>query len=246
MDKGGHILIADDEETFLESTSELLRCEGFYCDAAPDAFAAKAMLVRNPYDLLIADINMPGNSKLEFIKELPEIVPGIPVILVTGYPTVNTALDSLRLPVVTYLVKPIDFKELLLFVKKALRTHRASSALIKARHRIETWKNDLDSLGIVFHERGQGGSDARVLDFITLSLSNIIGSLADLKNLTELSLGDDSKKEPCHLLECPRREALSDAIHETITVLEKTRHHFKSKELGELRKKLEQVIQKQT
>ena len=109
MAERGHFLLVDDEETFLYSTAELLRREGYGCDCAPDSATATTMLGNNSYDLLIADIKMPGNAELEFIKALPRIADGIPVILVTAYPTLMTAIQSIQLRVAAYLVKPIDF-----------------------------------------------------------------------------------------------------------------------------------------
>ena len=94
MSELGRILIADDEETFLMSTADLLRNEGFECDCAPDATSAAQMLRSGDHDLLIADIKMPGNFELEFIRDLPQIAEGLPVILVTGYPTLDTAIQS--------------------------------------------------------------------------------------------------------------------------------------------------------
>ncbi|MCI0692942.1 response regulator [candidate division KSB1 bacterium] len=65
------------------------------------------MLGKNRYDLLIADIKMPGNDELEFIEEPPAIAEGLPVILVTGYPSLNTAIKSTRLHVAGYMMKPL-------------------------------------------------------------------------------------------------------------------------------------------
>jgi len=114
------ILIADDEESFLYSTADILRREGYECSCASDARAAMEMLKEESYDLLIADIKMQGNSDLEFIKNLPQIAEGLPVILVTGYPSLNSAIESIQLPVVAYLVKPFELNDLLVRVKDAV------------------------------------------------------------------------------------------------------------------------------
>jgi CheY-like chemotaxis protein len=111
MAKLARILIADDEPTFLRSTADLLIREGYECDTAPDAPTAAEMLKRGGYDLLIADIKMPGNPDLELVSGMPQIAQGLPVILVTGYPSLATAIESVKLPVVAYLVKPFDLAE---------------------------------------------------------------------------------------------------------------------------------------
>lgn len=113
-------MLADDEETFLYSTCELLRRSGFRCDRAPNAATAAALLREQKYDLLIADVKMPGNAELELIRELPQLARNLPVILVTGYPPIDSAAVEMRLPVMAYLIKPFDFSELLEMVIKTI------------------------------------------------------------------------------------------------------------------------------
>ena len=60
----GRILLADDEETFLSSTADLLRKEGFECDTVQDGASALARASENNYDLLVTDLEMPGNADL--------------------------------------------------------------------------------------------------------------------------------------------------------------------------------------
>ncbi len=76
MAESGKILIADDDDTFLQSTADLLRREEYMCDCASDARAVIEILKLARYDLLITDINMPGNTGLEFIKNLPKMQKG--------------------------------------------------------------------------------------------------------------------------------------------------------------------------
>src|SRR5262249_7926160 len=108
-----HILIADDDVTLVESTADLLRREGYLCTCVTSAMAAAAALATEQFDLLIADIKMPGNSELEFIRALPELDRELPVILITGYPTLRSAIDSVHLRIAAYLVKPVELDDLL-------------------------------------------------------------------------------------------------------------------------------------
>lgn len=78
------ILLADDEPSFREATADLLRREGYACDEAASADAVQAALQQECYDLLIADIRMPGNPNLRIVRDAQNLVPGLPVILVTG------------------------------------------------------------------------------------------------------------------------------------------------------------------
>ena len=120
----GRILIADDEETFLRSTGALLRREGYECECAPDGATTEELLQNNDFDLLISDIKMPGNDNLDMVKRIAANNLGMPIILVTGYPSLDSALPSIELPVAAYLTKPIQFAELLAHVKAAIKQYR--------------------------------------------------------------------------------------------------------------------------
>ncbi len=120
MTGSGRILIVDDEKAFLQTTAELLRRSGYTCTCAQDANTALLLLEDESYDLLISDIKMPGNQQLELIEQVAELTRGIPVILMTAYPALESAIQAIQLPVVAYLVKPFRFRELLAEVRNAL------------------------------------------------------------------------------------------------------------------------------
>src|SRR5437660_4078389 len=147
MSDVARILIADDEETFLQSMGALLRREGYACDCVRDAREAAAALEQAAYDLLITDIYMPGNAELEFVHDLQSRGAIIPVIVVTGYPSVPTAVESLRLSVVDYLIKPVDFPVVLHCVSRAIGTGRVLRPLHKPQERKRAGAEAMGSLG---------------------------------------------------------------------------------------------------
>ncbi len=247
MPKLGRILIADDEEIILKTTAELLRRAEFQCDCATDAATAAEMLKGGDHDLLIADIKMPGNSNLEFIRELPKIAEGVPVILITGYPSLDTAIQSLELPVVAYMVKPFDFDELLDNVRVGVKKSKVLRTARRIRQLVQTWDDDISDVEQALKVSSPSSTSPAPIDaFLQLTFRNIVSTLSDLKNLSEVLAADKELKEACHLLNCPRHKVLKDALVETIRVLEKTKSAFRSKELGELRRKLELVLIGQT
>ena len=120
-DQACKILIADDNKTFLLTTADLLRQEGYECYYAPDAMTVIETLKSVKFDLLISDINMPGNNELELIKKLPEIAEGLPVILITGGQFSDTQIQSLKPPVTACLNKPLDLEELLMHIRSSVK-----------------------------------------------------------------------------------------------------------------------------
>lgn len=240
---GGRILIADDEEIFLESTADLLRREGYECDCVPDADAAIVRLESHPYDLLIADIKMPGNPELELVHRIPELAPGLPVILVTGYPSLRSAIQSVQLPVVAYLIKPVSLEQLLDCVQTHTERARAYRAVRTAQDRLENWVGDLAQLEQVLRAPTPAEDTAVPVDaFLSLTLRNIVGSLADLQRLVEAVTKGRAEQAGTVFMNLPQPTRLMAALEETIGVLEKTKSAFKSKDLGELRKKLEGLV----
>jgi len=238
----GRVLIADDEETFLFSTADLLRKEGYTCDCAVDSDTAKRLLVENQYDVMIADIRMPGNTDLEFIHELPNIAEGLPIILVTAYPSLKSAIQSVRLPVIAYLVKPLDVGELIGHIRASAERSKVRRAVGIARQQLQSWRKELDNIEKLADAKEDHATFVPVDAYLTLTLQNIVESLSGLRTLTESIADISGEQQVCRLLNCPRATRLNEGLKETIRVLEKTKRSFKSKELGELRRRLESLL----
>ena len=245
MSEKGRILVADDEQTFLQATGDLLRREGYSCDCVSDAKSGVEKLKNVEYDLLIADIKMPGNPNLEFIRKLPEIAEGMSTILVTGYPSQNSAIDAIQLPVSAYLVKPLNFDHLLEQVKSAVAKSRLYRAVSSTKKRLSSWQEGLVDLEEIL-KKTNGRFSASERNFFDLTFANITGALSDIRNIIVGSGSDKEDEMPiCHLLNCPRLSELDSAVEETIEVLEKTKGSFKSKELAQMRKRLESIVSRQ-
>jgi YesN/AraC family two-component response regulator len=244
MTKNGRILLADDEQIFCDSTAELLRREGYICDCVPDAQAAIEKLKQQTYDLLIADIKMPGNPNLELIKELPKLAKGTFAILVTGFPSQKTAIEAVQLPVTAYMVKPIDFEELKKNVAQAIGQKNLFQTVSDTKQRLQQWQEQMQGIEEILEKRNYTTYTTSVRSFLDLTLSNISAAFMDVKNLTQILTDDQKESAICNLMNCPRLDKLTEGLAETIKTLELTKSAFKSKELGNLRLKLEQLVEK--
>jgi DNA-binding response OmpR family regulator len=234
----GRILIADDEPTFLASTAELLRREGFTVDAVEDAESALAAITAATYDLLITDLEMPGNADLDLVQQVAHISGGLPIIIITGFPSVRSAVASIELPVAAYLVKPVHFPELLKRVTSAVARFRSYQAMQHAEARLREYRQQVESQPVIATPDGHG-----VDTFLTLTLRNVMGSLTDLEQLGRALAGQQGAlPHACQLMNCPRGHQLQSAVEETIAVLEETKGSFKSKTLADLRQRLELLV----
>lgn len=241
----GRILIADDEPTYLASTAELLRREGYTVDTVEDAEGALNAITAGPYDLLITDLEMPGNADLDLVQQVAHVSGGLPIIIITGFPSVRSAVASIELPVAAYLVKPVHFPELLKRVSSAVARFRSFQAMQTAENRLREYRQQLEppvAAGML-PLAPTGEARTGVDSFLALTLRNVMGSLTDLEQLGRALSGQPVPDgHPCQLINCPRGAQLQAALEETIAVLEETKGAFKSKTLGDLRHKLELLL----
>ena len=122
-----HILLADDQPVYLAEMAELLRGAGYHCDCVADGPRVEEVLAHGEVDVLVADIRMPGNFNLELVQRVQACPRPPAVILMTGFPTLESAIHSVKLKISAYLVKPFGFNELLGEVQQALEERRRSS-----------------------------------------------------------------------------------------------------------------------
>lgn len=243
--KQGRILIADDEELFLDTLADILKREGFECDSALDSDAAKTLIQKYQYDLLIADIKMPGNEELEFIREVPDLARDLPVILVTAFPSIETALPAFKLPVAAYLCKPLDFDDLMSNVHTTIRRSRIMHAVRDTQQQLQKWADELDNFWDPDRRGGKADSQMSLETYLTLAVQNIAGSLLNMKMVLEVVGEKEVKFDICKIFDCPRAERLSEGIKKSIKVVEKTKKSFKSKELAVLRDELKDLVVKE-
>lgn len=234
----GRILIADDEPTFLESTADLLRRDGYECATAADGQTALELVVDEQFDLLITDLEMPGNSDLALVRRVAQVRGGLPVIILTGFPSVRSAVASIELPVAAYLTKPVKYTELAERVQACVTRFRSFRSMQDAELRLNDMRLRYDQLAT---QRGPGAPSADT--FLSLALRNVMGSLTDLEQLGRALAGTPVDAHACQIMNCPRGSQLTAAIQHTVEVLEETKHAFKSKQLAELRQRLELLLQ---
>ncbi|MCK4940537.1 sigma-54-dependent Fis family transcriptional regulator [candidate division WOR-3 bacterium] len=123
MTKDG-VLIVDDEENMCRILSQLLTRDGYMVYAAGNAHDALKLFRQHDMVLVITDLVMPGVNGLILLSKLKEIDPSIPVIMVTAYGTVDTAVEAMKKGAYDYVLKPFDNDELLFAVRKAISSNK--------------------------------------------------------------------------------------------------------------------------
>ncbi len=123
------VLLAEDEESVGRTTVALFHGAGHRCEWVRTARDVLSALDTGAHEVLVTDIRMPGGDDLRYLAEVRRRAPDVPVIVVTGYPTLPSAIAALRLDVLEYLVKPVDFGVLRASVEEALLLRRAGARL---------------------------------------------------------------------------------------------------------------------
>ncbi len=118
------ILIVDDDPGTLASLSRAFALEGYEALTASSGARAFERLADEPVDAILSDVVMPGMDGLEFLSRLKERVPEVPVILMSGQATVETAVKATRLGALDFLEKPVGLERLLLTLRNVLRLDR--------------------------------------------------------------------------------------------------------------------------
>ncbi len=121
---GEKILIVDDEEGMRRLLSRILVKEGYETFAASNGEEALRAIGQDHYDLVMTDIKMPGMGGLELLSELRAYDPRLPIIVITAYGTVESAVQALRAGAYDYITKPFEGDEIRLTVAKALERER--------------------------------------------------------------------------------------------------------------------------
>jgi len=114
------ILVTDDERIIRESIAEFLQTEGFETFVASNGEEALEVIKKNDIDLLISDVRMPGIDGIELMNEVNLLSPETLIILMTAFASVETAIQALRSGAADYMLKPLDFDELVLRINAIL------------------------------------------------------------------------------------------------------------------------------
>jgi len=118
------VLIVDDEEVVRAAVGDVLAGSGYQIEQAEDGERAASILQSATFDVIVSDIRMPSMSGIDLLREVRERDPDVPVILITGDPSLDTAMDAVRYGALRYLVKPFDPVSLRRVVADAVRMHR--------------------------------------------------------------------------------------------------------------------------
>jgi two-component system response regulator GlrR len=114
------LLIVDDDLSILRVLKMRLESEGYQVEAASEIEAAKDLAVTNEYELAILDLKLPGGNGIDLMKTIHKTDPNLPVIILTAYGTIESAVEAIKEGAYVYLKKPFNYRELLFQIRNGI------------------------------------------------------------------------------------------------------------------------------
>lgn len=130
------VLIVDDEKAIRDSLKVVLDDEGYDTDVASDGLEALNKIQQENIDIVLTDIKMPNMDGMELLEKASKLSPGTFFIIMTAYASVKTAVDAMRVGAYDYLIKPIEFDDLLVRIKRLIDFKKVSLENKALRQRV--------------------------------------------------------------------------------------------------------------
>jgi DNA-binding NtrC family response regulator len=187
------VLIVDDEIEMCRSLEEILQQDGFRTTSTTDPSTVTSLSSSEHFDAVLLDVKMPEINGIDLLRSLVEAHPNVPVIMITGYPSVDTAVRAMKYGASNYFSKPLDLSGLVREIRTLVSSRNASSRTDQLFPRIVT--GDPGMLGILDEVDRAGQVDAPVL---------ITGETGTGKELVAQAIhsGSDRRKSPFVRVNC--------------------------------------------
>ncbi|MBF0225750.1 MAG: response regulator [Desulfobacterales bacterium] len=143
MESKGRLLIVDDEPDILEFLKWQLEMKNYQVDTCLSGNQALEILQKKIFDILLADIRMPGINGIELIQRTLKIQPDIQCIVITGHGGIETAIEAMRIGAINYLRKPIGIDELEMAVEKGIEKLKLVLEVKEKQRQLEIANNEL-------------------------------------------------------------------------------------------------------
>lgn len=169
------LLLADDDETFCEVMARALRRRGFEVTVTHDVESAARIAEADPPEYALVDLKMPGESGLALVRRLNAIEPATRIVVLTGYASISTAVEAIKLGATHYLAKPVDADE----VVAAFNRNHGDETISVAANPLSVDRLEWEHIQRVLAEHdGNVSATARALNMHRRTLQRKLGKRA--------------------------------------------------------------------
>jgi len=137
-DKGHKILVVDDDLGMCGMLSDVLKEEGFSVHTTGESFEASKILKKEEFDVIVTDLKMKGLKGLDLLEVANKVAPLTPVIIITAFGTIESAIKAMKMGAYDYITKPFQMDELVLTVRKAMENRLLKKEVIRLRKEVES------------------------------------------------------------------------------------------------------------
>jgi response regulator RpfG family c-di-GMP phosphodiesterase len=134
------ILVVDDEHLIREMLADFLAMEGFTVRTAKDGQSALDELSRRRFDLVLSDLKMPNMGGIELLQSIAEYAPNVITIIMTGFGTVETAIDAMKRGAYDYIMKPFKMEEVVHTVRRGLERKKLQAENLRLKETLSLYK----------------------------------------------------------------------------------------------------------
>lgn len=139
-DEAPRILVVDDERMIREILADFLSMEGFWVRTAEDGGSALVELSKQHYDLVLSDLKMPNMGGLELLQAIAKHAPNVVTVIMTGFGTVETAIDAMKRGAYDYILKPFKVEEVVRTVRRGLEKQKLSAENLRLKESLSLYK----------------------------------------------------------------------------------------------------------
>ncbi|MBK8169369.1 MAG: response regulator [Sandaracinaceae bacterium] len=139
-DESPRILVVDDEKVIREIVADFLSMEGFWVRTAEDGAAALVELSRSAYDLVLTDLKMPNMGGIELLEAIAKHTPNVVTVIMTGFGTVETAIDAMKRGAYDYILKPFKVEEVVHVIRRGLEKQKLHAENLRLREALSLYK----------------------------------------------------------------------------------------------------------
>lgn len=134
------ILVVDDEQVIREILADFLTMEGYWVRTAADGASALVELSKSHYDLVLSDMKMPNMDGIELLESIMKHTPHVVTIIMTGFGTVETAIDAMKRGAYDYILKPFKVEEVVHTIQRGLEKKRLHAENIRLKEALSLYK----------------------------------------------------------------------------------------------------------
>ena len=206
------ILIVDDEPLIRESLYEILRIEGYHVQMAPGAKEALRFIKEGAFNIVVTDFKLPEMSGMELLEIIKKDHPGLEVIMITGYGSIETAVEAMKKGAYDYVTKPINDSEIKIIIRKIVEKIKIVEENASLRKTLA--KERRDSFSGMIGSSGKMQSVYRIIDSVASTNATILitGESGTGKGLVAKAIHENDKAR----WDKPFVEVSCGAISETL------------------------------